>query len=135
MRTYIEFRSSGFPAYPGEEAEINPGRFGKRLAEFLALRLPAHAFHVKGVGLEAWGVRVDLDNRDYPLWIGCGNYEEFENGFLCFIEPSTPFVYKWFRKSSTVPTIERLATAIETVLQSSGKVSNMRWWAENEVPR
>jgi hypothetical protein len=37
----VEFERSDFPPYPDEEEEINPGRFGKRLAEFLSLKLPA----------------------------------------------------------------------------------------------
>lgn len=135
MRTHVEFVSPNFPPYPGEEEEINPGRFGKRLAEFLARRLHSHAFCVTGVGLEAWGVRVDINNPGYPLWVGCGNYEKLENGFLCIIEPSTPFVHNWFRKLPTAPTVERLATAIEAVLQSTGKVSSIRWWSEHEIPR
>jgi hypothetical protein len=28
-----------------------------------------------------------------------------------------------------------LAIAVETILQSSGKVSNLRWWSENELLR
>lgn len=134
MRTHVEFISPDFPPYPGEEEEINPGRFGKRLAEFLARGLQAHAFRVTGVGLEPWGVRVDINNPGYPLWVGCGNYENLENGFLCFIEPSTPFVHNWFRKYPTAATVERLATAIEAVLKSAGKVSSIRWWSEREIP-
>ena len=78
---------------------------------------------------------VELENRDYPLWIGCGNYEEYENGFLCFIEPSTPFVRKWFRKFPNAAIVERLAGALETILLSSGKVAGLRWWSENELLR
>jgi hypothetical protein len=36
MKTHLEFTSTAFPAYPGEDKDINPGIFGKRLAEFLA---------------------------------------------------------------------------------------------------
>jgi hypothetical protein len=35
MKTHVVFRSNAFPPYDGEEEEINPGRYGKRLAEFL----------------------------------------------------------------------------------------------------
>jgi hypothetical protein len=44
MKTHLEFTSTEFPAYPGEDKEINPGIFGKRLAEFLAGNLPSHGF-------------------------------------------------------------------------------------------
>ena len=35
MKTQVEFRSSKFPPYEGEEKQINPGLWGKRLAELL----------------------------------------------------------------------------------------------------
>ena len=135
MRTHLEFASTAFPAVPGEDHEINPGRFGKRLAEFLRDQLPRHGFTVKGLGAEDWGWMVDLDHDAFPLWIGCGNYEEFEHGFLCFIEPSKPVIRKWFSKIDTAPTVEKLATALETILRDSGKVSRLRWWTEDDVPK
>ena len=35
MKTQVEFRSAKFPPYEGEEEQINPGLWGKRLAEYL----------------------------------------------------------------------------------------------------
>ncbi len=135
MRSYLEFRSAAFPAYVGEEEEINPGRYGKRLAEFLAKELPKHGFEVTHVGAEDWGWRIDLQHADFPLWIGCGNYEEYEDGFLCFIEPSRPFVRQWFKRISTSETVEHLATAIERIVRGSGDAHELRWWTEAEAAR
>jgi hypothetical protein len=39
MKTQFEFRSSKFPPYEGEEEQINPGLWGKRLAEYLVKKL------------------------------------------------------------------------------------------------
>lgn len=132
MRAQLEFVSAAFPPYPAEE-EHSPGRYGVRLAEFLAQQLPAHGFPVQAVTIENWGIKVALENPDYPLWVGCGSYEKHENGFLCFIEPAKPFVRKWFRKLDNAPIMERLATAVENILQESGEVSQLRWWTENEL--
>ena len=135
MRTNLEFRSTSFPAYPGEAEEINPGRYGKRLAQFLAAELPGSGFEVAGVSAEDWGWRLDLQNDAFPLWIGCGNYDEYEDGFLCFIEPSKPFVRQWLKNTPTSDTVERLATALEQALRQSGKAADLRWWTEAEVER
>ena len=132
MRSHVEFRSTAFPAYPGEEEEINPGRFGKRLAEFLAEELKQRGFAVRGIGAEDWGWQVELENEAFPLWVGCGNYEEGENAFLCFIEPSKPILRKWFKKIETSEVVERVALALDASLQASGKVSGLKWWAEDE---
>lgn len=132
MRSHVEFHSTEFPAYPGEEDEINPGRFGKRLAEFLAEQLPRRGFSVRGIGAEDWGWQIELENAAFPLWIGCGNYEEGENAFLCFIEPSKPVLRKWFKTIETAKVVERVASALEAILLSSGKVSSLKWWTEDE---
>lgn len=135
MRTNLEFRSDAFPPYAGEDEEINPGRHGKRLIQFLAAELPRHGFDIAGVCPEDWGWRLDLHNDAFPLWVGCGNYEEYENGFLCFIEPAKPVVRQWLKSIDTSETVERLATALEQALQQSGKVQDLRWWTEAEAAR
>lgn len=133
MRTHVEFRSPDFPALPGEDEAVNPGRYGKRLASYLAAFMPSHGFDVQGLNAEDWGWRIDLRNEAFPLWIGCGNYEEYEDGFLCFIEPSRPVVRRWLKKTSTVETVERLASALEEALRAHGAVLSLRWWDEAET--
>jgi hypothetical protein len=133
MRTHVEFLSNDFPPEDGEEERIYPGRYGKRLADFLAAELPSQGFSVRCVSPEDWGWVVEIENDAFPLWIGCGNYEAFENGFLCFIEPSKPFLRKWFSKIDTKSTVERLASAVDTLLQDHGNVSQLRWWSERKA--
>jgi hypothetical protein len=133
MRTHVEFLSNDFPSHENEDEQINPGRYGKRLADFLAERLPACGFKVRCVGAEDWGWMIELENEAFPLWVGCGNDEEVDNGFLCFIEPSTPIVRKWFSKIDTRSTVESLASAIEALLQSGGKVSKLCWRSTNDA--
>ena len=124
-----------FPAYPGEEEEINPGRYGKRLVEFLSGELPRYGFEVSRIGAEDWGWRIDLRHAAFPLWIGCGNYEECEDGFLCFIEPSQPFVRQWLKRIPTSETVESLASALEQIVLQSGKSHDLRLWTEAETQR
>jgi hypothetical protein len=133
MRTHLEFISTAFSRVLGEDEEINPGRFGMKLAEFLAESLAACGYNVIDKFAEDWGWRIELENHTFPLWVGCGNYEEFENGFLCFIEPSKPLLRRWLSKIDTATTVEKLASAIETALLQSGKVSSLRWWSDSET--
>ncbi len=76
---------------------------------------------------------VELENSAFPLWIGCGNYDEKPNAFLCFVEPSKPFIRKWFSKIDTTGRVEKLTAAMNTIFLSSGKVSELKWWDEVEV--
>lgn len=130
MAKMIEFTSTAFPADPDEEEVVNPGRYGRRLAQFLANELPRKGFETIAPDAEDWGWRVEIRNEDYPLWIGCGNVDETPDTFLCFVEPSRPFIRKWFRKIETGPKPEQLALAVYAVLAESGKVSNLVWTDE-----
>jgi hypothetical protein len=42
MKTHVEFRSDDFPPYEDEDELVNPGVYGKRLAEFLVAGLKEH---------------------------------------------------------------------------------------------
>lgn len=101
MLTYVEFKSTAFPPYDGESEEINPGRFGKRLAEYLSADLARRGEAVGELFTEDWGWVVPIENAGFDLWIGVGNYEEYPDGFLCFIEPHTEHVRKLIKKIAT----------------------------------
>lgn len=130
MRTHIQLTSPNFPADSDESELVNEGRFGRKLAEYISTQLPEFGFMVKGMHPEDWGWQIELQNSDFPLWIGCGNYEEIENGFLCFIEPSKPFIRSWFKKIDTEPVIARLSDSLEAIISNAPGVSNIQWWAE-----
>lgn len=132
MKTYVEFCSDRFPASEGEDEEVNPGRFGKRLAEYLAGRLPAHGFQIKSVAAEDWGWRISLFNDGFDLWIGCGNSEEHPDAFLCFSEPHSPVIRRLFRKIDTADRVTALQQAMDAVLEEPPGVRDRRWWTHDE---
>jgi hypothetical protein len=92
MNTHVEFRSNAFPPYDGEEDQINPGRYGKRLAEFLIRGLKEKGLEPLDPIAEDWGWVIPIKDERFNLWIGCGNYDEYPDGFLCFIEPHRPVI-------------------------------------------
>ena len=71
----------------------------------------------------------------YRLWIGCGNYEEYPDGFLCFTEPSKPFVRKWFRKIDTTDRLSAVSDALDAALRAHPGIHDLRCWSEDEVAR
>jgi hypothetical protein len=133
MKTHVEFRSHLFPAYPNEEDEINPGRWGKRLAEFIHEGLKERGFDVIDPGAEDWGWMVEVRNDAFPLWIGCGNIDGEADGYLCFIEPSTLFVRKLlFKKVSTETDVAKVQTALDSILSSEPLIKEIRWSSREE---
>lgn len=129
MKTHIQLSSTFFPPDPDEAELINDGRFGRKLAEYISAKLPEFGFSVDGLTPEDWGWQIQIRNPDFPLWIGCGNYEEVENGFLCFIEPSKPQIRRWFKRINTQPKVTRLSDALESIIANAPGVTNHNWWA------
>lgn len=131
MQSHVEFKSDKFPAYEGEEDEVNPGIWGKRLAEYLEQHLPSHGLLVRGILPEDWGWVVQLEHEPFNLWLGCACYGD--DGYLCFIEPSKPFVRRWFRKIETRPGVEPVARALDAILRADPEIRSVRWWTPEEV--
>ena len=132
MKTHVEFRSDRFPAYAGEEEQINPGVWGKRLAEFLRDNLRKEGFETEEPIAEDWGWMVPIANEPFRLWIGCGSYQEYPDGFLCFIEPHTPFIRKLLKKVDTQARVESLQRAMDKVLSEPAGIREKRWWTHDE---
>lgn len=135
METYVEFRSDKFPPLEGEEELINPDLWGKRLADFLRDGLRAHGFETEEPIPEDWGWVVPVLNKPFRLWIGCGRYQAYEDGFLCFIQPHQPVVRKFFKKIATRERIVALKRAIDEVLTEQNGIRSKRWWTYEEFNR
>ena len=134
MKTYVEFRSDAFPPYDDEEQEINPGRYGKRIAEFLAQGLTGKGFNTGEPIPEDWGWVVPIENDSFRMWIGCGNYPEYPDGFLCFIEPHTPTIKKFlfFGKIDTSEKVGKLQLVIDALLSAEDSIKEKKWWTYDE---
>jgi len=98
-------------------------------------RLPGKGFDPVSISAEDWGWRVQIAHDVFPLWIGCSHYAEYPDGLLCFIEPSTPYLRRWFRRIPTSGAVNALAEAIERIVHDSGAASDIRWWTDVEVAR
>ncbi len=130
MKTQVEFKSDKFPPYDGEEEQINPGLWGKRLAEYLQENLPQQGLKVTSIGMEDWGWMVELENEEFPLWIGCGHQNGADDEFLCFIEPSKPFVRKGFKKIDTTVQVARVSEALKKVLEANPDIHHINWMSD-----
>jgi hypothetical protein len=131
MRTHVEFRSAKFPSeHPN--GEVNEGRWGNRLAEYLEANLPRYGVKPVGILTEDWGYLVPLEAEHFPISIACGNYQEYPDGFLCFLKPSTPTIRRWFRTIDTTQDLAKVADALDALLTSDPDIYGVRWWSPDE---
>ena len=126
------FRSDKFAAFDGEDRQVNPGMWGKGLAVFLRDNLRTEGFETEEPVPEDWGWVLPVRNERFHLWIGCGHYQEYPDGFLCFIEPHTAFVRPLLRKMDTRGRVEALQRAMDKILAETAGIRAKRWWTHEE---
>ncbi len=127
MNTQVTFRSSKFPPYEGEEEEINPGIWGKRLAEYFVEKLKGTGVEAEEIIGEDWGWYIPIKNEGFRLAICCGHQDGDEDEFLCFTDPATPIVKKLFRKTDATEQLSRLVAVMTKILASDPEIRNVEW--------
>jgi hypothetical protein len=127
MKTVVTFRSAKFPPYEGEEEQVNPGLWGKRLAEYLVARLAEQGIETEPPVAEDWGWYVPVKNEGFRLALCCGHQDGEDDEFLCFTEPSHPVVKKFFKKIDATPQLTRLTTALQQILARDPDIREVVW--------
>jgi len=132
MKSHITFRSTSFPSDPGEEESINPGCYGKRLADHLGSGLATRGWVVQSIYAEDWGWELRLQHNAFGLFVGCGHSADHQDSFLCFIEQHRPYVRRWFRKVSTVAVVTRLFDDLLHALSTAPDVRQLETFSYSE---
>ena len=127
MKTHVTFRSNMFPQYDGEEDQINPGLWGKRLAEYFVEKLKGTGIRTGEIIPEDWGWYIPIENTGFRLAICCGHQGGDADEFLCFTEPATPVIRKLFKKIDATPQLEQLVAAMDKILTSDSDIKNVKW--------
>ena len=127
MNTQVAFRSQNFPPYDGEEEQINPGLWGKRLAEYLVEKLKPHGIETEEIIAEDWGWYIPIKNEGFRLAICCGHQNGDDDEFLCFTDPATPIIRKLFKKIDATHELTRVVTAMSNILSSDPGITDIEW--------
>jgi len=70
------FKSSLFEIEPGEDDEINPGIYGRQLAQWMKQRLEAGGYTVEAVINEDWGRCLMCQRSPFSLWVGVSSVDD-----------------------------------------------------------
>ncbi len=127
MKTQVAFRSRNFPPYDGEEEQINPGLWGKRLAEYLVDKLKTHGIETEEVIAEDWGWYIPIKNEGFRLAICCGHQNGDDDEFLCFTDPATPIIRKLFKKIDATRELTRVVSSMGNILSSDPEITDIEW--------
>lgn len=127
MNTQVTFRSDKFPPYDGEQEQINPGLWGKRLAEYFVEKLEVTGIETEEIFAEDWGWYIPIKNEGFRLGICCGHQNGEDDEFLCFTEPDKPIVRKLFKKIDATAQLSRLVAVMEKILAEDPEIRNVEW--------
>jgi hypothetical protein len=103
------FRSPRFRVEPGEDADTNPGIYGRQLAAWLADRLRMHGHPDAAEVAEDWGWAVACAGKPFCLFVACGSVMHYgENGPIPPIpQPEVALVWHCYAAADT-PLFARL---------------------------
>ncbi len=128
MKTLAEFRSDKFPPCD-EDERINPGIWGKRLADYLVAHLATHGLIADMPIAEDWGWYIPVEVDSAALALCCGHQDGDDDEFLVFTDPAQPVTSKWFRTRDVAAQLARLLGALETILSTDPDIRGLSWRA------
>jgi hypothetical protein len=128
------FTSSLFKMEPGEDEEVNPGRYGRQLAVWLKKRLEERGYSVESIINEDWGRCLMCSRDPFMLWVGCANMDPQPFGHAChegaivwhcFAVAEVPFwqrLFHLFRRPKTSAAVLRLDTDLGEILSECSDI-------------
>ena len=134
MLTHLEFRSDKFPPVEDGDKLVDPGVWGKRLADFLREGLQREGIEAGEPIAEDWGWVLPLTDDPFGVWVGCSNNSEQPDGFWCFLHPQRLSFRRLFSKRAEVHDwVSGLRQAIDRVLSENSGVQAKRWFTLDEL--
>lgn len=128
------FKSTLFEIEPGEDEEINPGRYGRQVAVWLKKKLEQKGYQVEDIINEDWVRCLMCQRTPFNLWVGIGNVDDvvFDDTPLtsvvpvkqdvvwrCFAVAELAFFMRLFGKGAEVNAArERLDATLRAILES-----------------
>jgi hypothetical protein len=116
---YHLIRSSGFPIEPGEDADTNPGVFGRSLAKYLAAQMQARGWNVESIIPEDFGYCVVLARKPFLLWIGCGNRSDRTDEWIAFAAAEGARIRRALRIVNPAKHIDHVSAARGEIMKSA----------------
>ncbi|TBR39848.1 MULTISPECIES: hypothetical protein [Dyella] len=126
------FTSPLFRVEAGEDLATNPGIYGKQLAHWLGERLAREGYDQPVVIAEDWGWCVQCAAQPVPVWVGCANDEDSEEGaampdhrrvWRCFAVVEPGLLARLFGGAVVKEQTLRIRTALERVLAGEPLIS------------
>ena len=126
MTRYIHFWSDRFKPDPGEDEEVNPGIYGKKLAIWITDELPESRIKINRMYPEDWGWEIDVSTENIKRYIGVRNVDGTENEWVVFIDIKNKMIKKLLGKSQNEEQeIEEILKGLKTILRNEESIRDL----------
>lgn len=121
----LEFESSVFAAFSGEDEETNQGIYGKALAEWLARELRAADVPAGDVIAEDFGWCVPVDAGPHSLYVACASADTPDR-WQVFVFAEGGVMARLLGRDTSAESVASLFAAVRRCLESEPGVRGLR---------
>jgi hypothetical protein len=122
----LSFESAAFPVADDEDAETNPGIFGKSLAEWLSKRLNERGVPANEPFAEDWGWCIELANQKPRTGLACASEDNERTAWRVYAFVDLGIFGQFRGKDAAVLAVTNLIAKVKDVLSTEQSVTNMR---------
>jgi len=124
---HVVFSSPYFVVEPGEDAETNPGIYGRALAGWVARTLESRGVAVEGVIAEDFGRCVMIKRKPFKLWVVCASADGASTRWQMFIALEQSPLAKLFSRTDPEPELRKLREQFRAMLRDVPAISEVEW--------
>lgn len=129
----IWVETSFFGVDSGEDAETNPGVYGRAFANWIAEQLKARGESVEKIVAEDWGRCVVITRKPYLLWIGCGNRAGRTDEWGAFVVAEPGLLQRLSGSVNPRPAVDRLHRVLDEIMHEVPHATGV--WSEDPSRR
>src|SRR6185437_14088365 len=112
-------KTSAFSVTPGEDAETNPGVFGRSLSSYIDAQMRLRGWDVESVIAEDFGYCVMLARKPVRLWITCGNRRGRTDEWMAFAVAEGALLKRALHIVDASKEIERVSEVLADIMKSA----------------
>ena len=126
MKARVSFTSDHFAIEAGEDEDINPGIYGKALAQYLATHFRSRGIEVEGIVDEDFARLVMVQRKPFMLWVGCANEEGSTRSWQLFLAAELGLLSR-LRRINPEPAFSELRENVRSIVEAIPGVSQVQW--------
>jgi hypothetical protein len=124
---HVVFSSPYFRIEPGEDAETNPGIFGRALATWIASQLRSRGVPVEEVIPEDYGRAVIIHHKPFRLWVACASLDGETSRWQMFIATEQGLLGKLFGGATFDAELKQFRAHYRALVEAVPDILNVQW--------